>query len=184
MGVAVEALATSKACVVTLMWGDQVVPKWLNMNVLVHELSHDTADTYSAINTPSSARPGGRFVTLQRWYAQQFADLLQRLREVPLGSGTLLDHSVVLWISESGAGSDHSGAYIPVIIGGRADGRLDGGRLIEVKPHAGAPGVFIDTTAVARTQGDLLLALGSLWGLSTFGDPRIASQPLMQIFRP
>jgi hypothetical protein len=34
------------------------------------------------------------------WYAQHFATLLQELDSVPEGSGTLLDHTVVVWVTE------------------------------------------------------------------------------------
>ena len=121
MDVAVEALATSKACAVTLMWGDQVVPKWVALNDMIHPLSHYALENYDALmSLTSPSMPQNPFVILQRWYAQQFAALLGRLRAAPVGSGTLLDRSVVIWISESGFGDDHTGAFIPVVIAGRA----------------------------------------------------------------
>ncbi len=183
MDVAVEALATSKACVVTLMWGDKVVPRWIGLNNGVHELSHLTNAIYTSLSSGAPSRPADPFQTLQRWYAQQFASLLNRLRAIPTGAGTLLDRSVVVWISESGAGSDHSGHYIPVIIAGRGGGRLDVGRFVEYKPHAYPSGQFPDLV-IARTQGDLMLTLARLWAVDAFGDPRIARQPLTEIFKP
>ncbi|HXU05049.1 MAG TPA: DUF1552 domain-containing protein [Polyangia bacterium] len=182
MNVAVEALATAKACVVTLMWGDHVNPTWLGLNATdVHELSHDTIDLYDAVNS-KNAPSGNRFVKMQSWYAQQFASLLGQLRSTPLGAGTLLDQSVVVWISESGAGVDHSGAYVPIVIAGGGGGRLDVGRFIEIKPHV-AMGLPVQTWAIDRTQGDLLQALANLWGMPYFGDVRIARQTLTQILK-
>jgi len=186
MSVAVEALATAKTCAVTLMWGDHFNPAVLGITGSdLHELSHDTLGLYEAVNGgPGAGRPDNRFAKMQRWYAQQFASLLDRLRATPLGPGTLLDQSVVLWISESGAGVDHAGFYIPVVIAGGGGGRLDVGRFIEIKPHLRSNGGFVDTTTIERTQGDLLQALASLWGMTSFGDPRLARQTLTQILKP
>jgi len=185
MDVAAEALATSKACVVTLMWGDHVAPRWLGATQSVHELSHLANSLYPTVSSqPPASDPSNPFVKLQTWYAQQLASLLDRLRATPLGAGTLLDRSVVLWISDSGAGQDHTGAYIPIVIAGGGGGRLDVGRAIEVKPHIPASGQFIEYWSVTRTQGDLLLALAQLWGAPPFGDTRIARQPLAEILKP
>jgi hypothetical protein len=181
MDVAVEALATGKTCAVTLMWGDQVAPLWLNLSGLMHDLSHFANSLYNSVvlatPPPSTAN---HFVRVQTWYAEQFASLLARLKAVPVGAGTLLDRSVVLWISDSGSGADHTGYFIPVVIAG-GGGRLDVGRFVQTKMR---PVPIPDVTTVGRTQGDLLAALARLWGIASFGDPAIARQPLTEILKP
>jgi hypothetical protein len=181
MDVLVEALATGKSCAATLMWGDQVSPSWLGSTISIHELSHLSNGLYNGVTSNAQPSPSGQFVALQRWYAQQFASLLDRLRAVPVGPGTLLDRSVVVWISESGSGSDHTGYFIPVVIAGRAGGRLDVGRFLQVKPR---PVPIGEVQTIVRTQGDLLAALAGLWGIASFGDPAIARQPLTEILTP
>jgi hypothetical protein len=181
MDVLVEALATGKSCAATLMWGDQVSPSWLGTNTSVHELSHLANSLFSGVTANPPPSTSGQFVALQRWYAQQFASLLDRLRAIPVGPGTLLDRSVVVWISEAGSGSDHTGYFIPVVIAGRAGGRLDVGRFVQVKPR---PVPIAEVQTIVRTQGDLLAALASLWGIANFGDPAIARQPLTEILKP
>jgi hypothetical protein len=181
MDVAVEALATSKTCAVTLMWGDQVVPKWIGLNQMMHPLSHFALNNFDAFTSPNPHPDGNQFVTLQTWFAQQFAALLGRLRAVPIGSGTLLDQSVVLWISESGVGDDHLGRFIPVVIAGQGGGRLDVGRYLQIKPR---PMAAADVFTITRTQGDLLAALAGLWSKARFGDPAIVRQPLIEILKP
>jgi len=120
-------------------------------------------------------------VKLQAWYAAQFAALLTRFKNTPVGGGSLLDRSVIVWISESGVGGDHRGSFIPIVIAGRAGGRLDVGRYLQIKARPMPPA---DVFTIARTQGDLLAALAGLWGMSTFGDPRITRQPLTEILFP
>jgi len=180
--VAVEALARGKSCAVTLMWGDYVQPVWLGESGLLHDLSHLANQTFSVVTTsnpPRTADDG--FMKVQIWYAQQFAALLDRLRSTPVGSGTLLDRSVVVWISESGSGGDHSGYFIPVVIAGRGGGRLDTGRFVEVTPR---PVPWTEINTLKRTQGDLLAALAKIWGISSFGDPLIAREPMTELLKP
>jgi hypothetical protein len=184
INVAVEALGRAKTCSVALMWGDDFVPKFLGLTQRVHELSHTTSDLYSAAQLSGGTVATTPFGKLQSFYAQMFLSLLDGLSNTPLGAGTLLDQSVVVWISETGQGSDHLGRYIPVVIAGSGGGRLDTGRFIEIKPHAPPPGTFIDIDSIVRTQGDLLAALGSLWRIPSFGDPLIARQPLTEILKP
>jgi hypothetical protein len=183
MDVAVEALARSKTCVVTLMWGDDFVPRFLGLTLRVHELSHTAADLYSATHLSGANPAPTAFSKLQTFYAQQFAALLDRMSKVPVGAGTLLDQSVVIWISETGAGPDHLGRYIPVVIAGSGGGHLDVGRFIEIKAHAAPPAQFIDIDTIVRTQGDLLAALAVLWRAPTLGDFQITRQPLIEILK-
>jgi hypothetical protein len=176
-----EALYRNLTNTAVLMWGDHVVPKWLGLGLTddVHTLSHLGNNAYTAFSTAmppvSAANP---FRTLQTWCATQFAMLLDSLAAVPIGSGTLLDQSVVIWLSESGAAVDHTGYFMPVVIAGRGGGRLDVGRFIDLKPR---PVPANDLTVVTRTQGDLLSALGVLWTIPRFGDPAITRQPLTEI---
>src|ERR1041384_7531695 len=131
---------------------------------------------------PQPSNSTGQFQKLQTFYAQEFAALLTRMSNAPVCAGTLLDRSVVVWISESGQGEDHRGYFMPVVIAGGADSGIDVGRTIEIVPH---PVPIENLLAVVRTQGDLFAALGRLWGLPpTFGDPRIARQPLTEILLP
>jgi hypothetical protein len=181
--VAAEALAAGKTCAVTLMWGDDFVPTFLGLTQRVHELSHTTSDLYAAVQQSGGTVVPTPFGKLQNFYAQMFLALLDQMSNTPVGAGTLLDQSVVVWISETGQGSDHLGRYIPVVIAGSGGGRLDVGRYIQVKPHAPAAGTFIDIDSVVRTQGDLFAALGRLWGVGGFGDPRITRQPLTEILK-
>jgi hypothetical protein len=181
IGVAVEALAMGKTDTVVLMWGDHVVPQWLGLTQDIHTLSHLTSGAYTALSTPMPpSNPGGDFQKLQTWYAQQFALLLDQMSRVPVGAGSLLDQSVVLWISESGTGSDHQGYFIPVVMAGSGGGRLQVGVFMDLKSRP-VPADQLQT--VIRTQGDLLLALARLWVPAPFGDSAIARQPLA-IFEP
>jgi hypothetical protein len=86
--------------------------------------------TYQEI-AEHSGTPEGRpaMLMVQRWFASIFADLLDRLDSTAhADGGTLLDHTVVLWISDSGEASIGSGQSIPVVIAGNVDHKLRTGR--------------------------------------------------------
>jgi Protein of unknown function (DUF1552) len=57
------------------------------------------------------------FVTLKKWRAGMFLKLVQALKAVPDGAGTLLDSTLLLWLCEMGLGS-HAPTNIPFVLAG------------------------------------------------------------------
>ncbi|MFM8985422.1 MAG: DUF1552 domain-containing protein [Planctomycetia bacterium] len=111
----VSALAADFARVVTLQYTNSVGQprmKWLGIEEGQHELSHE----------PNSNEVAQEKLTkINRWYAGEIAHLAQRLGETPEpgGSGSLLDHTTILWTNELGEGKSHSLEDIPwVLVGG------------------------------------------------------------------
>ena len=123
---------------------------WLGHDQPHHELSHDT-----------SAGARAKVVQLDQWYAQQFAYLLDRMKAVPEGDGTLLDHSVVLWVTE-GSEAGHGRDDIDVVVAGSGAGALRTGQYLNLAD---------------RPHNDLLLELlnavlpNDVAPYSTFGNP-------------
>jgi hypothetical protein len=78
--------------------------------------------------------PGQSYAAVNRWIVSQLAYLLGKLKATPdaaAGTGTLLDNSLVYFASELGEGSSHSAQDIPIIVAGRAGGRIPNqGRLL------------------------------------------------------
>ncbi len=88
-----------------------------------HHLSHhqDNAEMLDKI---------GR---IDRFYAEQFAYVLGRMREVKEADGrSLLDHSMVVYASGLSDGNRHRHDDLPVILAGRAGGRLATGRYVKL----------------------------------------------------
>jgi hypothetical protein len=62
-------------------------------------------------------------------YANVFADLIGRMDQIVEPNGlTLLDNSIVLWISEFGMGQSHDPSDLPVVIGGGGQGKIQTNR--------------------------------------------------------
>lgn len=85
-----------------------------------HELSHhqnkpEKYEGYSKIN---------------RWHAEQLAYLLDKLRSIREGDSTLLDNSMIFFGSSMSDGNRHDPNNLPVLLAGRAGGRIDSGRHI------------------------------------------------------
>ncbi len=83
-----------------------------------HQISHHENDKakleeYKAINL---------------WHLQQYAYMLERMKAIKEGEGTLLDNSVVLFGSGMRDGNAHSPVNLPLVLAGRAGGTLATGR--------------------------------------------------------
>lgn len=111
---------------------------------------------------------------VQRWFAQQVAYLLGKLKATPAGNGTLLDHTLVVWMSESGIfeigqpALRHRPQDIPVVLAGNVSGKLKTGQYLKFG---------------ARQHVDLLLTIAQVMGLDiqTIGDPALRAKPITQI---
>ena len=110
----VSSLAADFARVMTLQFTNSVGQphmKWIGVDEGQHELSHEP-------NTNEAAQE--KLTKINTWYAGEIAHLARRLAETPEpgGSGSLLDHTTILWTNELGEGNSHSLEDIPwVLIG-------------------------------------------------------------------
>lgn len=131
---------------------------WLDSPMNGHDLSH------LGNSDPTREQLGWR----DRWYAEQFAYLLERLRSVPEGGGTLLDHTLVFWVNEVAVGNTHSSANMPFVLAG-------GGAGFRMGRHVRFP---------SRSHSDLLLSILHGMGVrdTTFGDPRFVSGELPGLY--
>ncbi len=68
-----------------------------------------------------------QITTIGRWEVEQLAYLLQRMQEVQEPDGTLLDNSMVLFVSSMGDPNGHQWRSLPVVLAGRGRGALTPG---------------------------------------------------------
>lgn len=80
-----------------------------------HQLTHDEPDPQPQVDA------------IVTEIMQGFGYLVERMRAIPEGEGTLLDHSVVLATSDVSLGRVHSLDEFPIVIAGSAGGRLKTG---------------------------------------------------------
>ena len=83
-----------------------------------HDLSHHGHD----------ARKQEKIRSINRFHVEQYAYLIERLKEVPEGEGTLLDHCMVLYGSGISDGNAHSHEDLPILLAGKGNGTIRSGR--------------------------------------------------------
>jgi hypothetical protein len=123
-----------------------------------HQASH-----YGASHDPAR-REYRDFVLQRRWWVEQLAYLLGQLAARPEGSGTMLDHSIVLLCTEICDGNTHLHDDMPFVLAGGGGGRIRAGRLLAFG-H--------------RRHADLLLAIAHAMGdpMASFGDASAGPLP-------
>ena len=137
-----ELLAMALACdqtrVATLMF--TYVQSFMSMKYIMDQDIdlHDTGHHFSPAE-PWMAQG-------LAWHIRHWAYLLDKMRATPDGDGTLLDHSVVLFLTEGGFGTDpetrgrssHSSENMMVLVAGRAGGLRPGRHVVAKDRHPGS----------------------------------------------
>jgi len=137
--------------VATIQWlssgDDTVMYPWLGVNESHHSMEHGWVD---------SAESHANYDKVQTWVAAQIGVLLNRMKATPEGSGSMLDHSLVLVMSEMWGTHEHD----PVIglIAGKANGAVRTGRSLN---------------AARAPHSNMLLSVANIMGLNlpSLGDP-------------
>ena len=88
---------------------------WLGYTAARH---HDY--THRDGKAPGADGPDGQRILrdICKWHVEEFAYLLAKLRSIPEGDGTLLDHTCLLFIHEHAEANDHKNNGLSVILAG------------------------------------------------------------------
>lgn len=158
-----DLLSMAFACdltrVATIQWSRSVNGQtypWLGINKGHHEISH--------INlTDATAR--SQMIAINRYYAEQLAYLIDRLKAIPEGDGTVFDNTVIAWFVGLSNGNSHTTDDLPIVLAGKLGGAFQTGRALSF------PG---------RSNNDLLISLMNAMGIpgDSFGDERACNGPL------
>ena len=126
----VASLACNLTSVATMQWADSESKFPLNfapLNLLDHHhgYQHDSAFDPNAL------------FKIHQWFGSNFAYLLDKLKLVEEGGGTLLDNTVVLWVTEIQEPPTHNQSNIPFVMAGGKNAGIKTGRWLKVpgQPH-------------------------------------------------
>ena len=130
----------------------QAKMKWLDIEDAHHTLSHEPDKNKDAYE---------KLVRINTWFAEELAYLLKKLDSTPEPgqSGSMLDHTLVIWTNELGKGNSHTLDHIPFVLAGNGFGfRMGRSMWCENSKH-----------------NRLLLSLAHAVGhpLETFGNPSL-----------
>ncbi|HYQ17032.1 MAG TPA: DUF1552 domain-containing protein [Polyangiaceae bacterium] len=156
----VMALACDITRVASLQWSRSVSMTrftWLGINDAHHDISHLGDDDAAAVD---------KLTRIDTWYIEQLASLIDKLKAVPDGSGTLFDSTLILFCNELAQGNTHSRKNAGYVLAGGANSSIPMGRFLHYDgdiPH-----------------NDLLVSLLQAFGLpdQTFGNPEWCNGPL------
>lgn len=109
--------------------------------VITFQLARETSNrTYPEIGVPDPHHPLShhgndpekiaRMAKINQFHVTLFAEFLEKLKNTPDGSGTLLDHSVYLYGSGIGNPNIHDHTNLPILVAGGAAGGMKGNRHI------------------------------------------------------
>ena len=111
---------------------------------------------------------GADWLKVNQFFTEQVAHVARRLEAIQEGERTALDNSVLLYCSSMMAGARHDNDQLPMVVLGRAGGRVETGRVLD---YTGKPD---------RQMCRLYLSLMAKMGVeeSQFGD---ATAPLAEV---
>lgn len=94
------------------------------------------SDNHHVLSHDSSSAAQDAIVSINHWYAQQLASLMDRLDAVTEADGsTLLDNTIICWVSECGlTHNGHPRRNLGITLAGGAGGKLNMGQYINFGP--------------------------------------------------
>jgi len=128
----VNSLANDMTRVATLQYMrsvGQARMRWLGIEEGHHTLSHEPDNKLDAQE---------KLLRINTWFCGEFAYMAQRLSETPepTGEGSMLDHTLLVWMNELGKGNSHTLDNIPcVIVGGGAGFKMGRSLKFDQLPH-------------------------------------------------
>lgn len=102
------------------------------------------------------------YLKTNQFHAAQFAYLVQRMKSINEGDGTLLDNSILMYASSLFDGDGHTANRLPIVLAGKGGGSLKTGRVLD----------YLDAGNENRKVCSLHLSLMDRMGvkLDRFGD--------------
>lgn len=116
-----------------------------------HENKPDKLDQYQRINT---------------WHLEHYAYLLNKLKGIREGEGTVLDNSMILFGAGMRDGNAHNPRNLPIVLAGRAGGTLATGRHLQFEKNTPLSNLYRSMLARMGTPVDQFAdSTGELPGL-------------------
>jgi hypothetical protein len=127
-----DILAAALACDLTrvatlqyrgMLGGSQTFPFLPSLSgEAFHDISHKSDPDYTT-----------QMTTIGAWFASQLAYLLDKLASTPdAGGGTVLDNTVIVWVSEVAQGNSHSRKGMRLLLAGSCGGYFETGRYLDL----------------------------------------------------
>jgi hypothetical protein len=136
---------TDTTRVSTFMFGNAV------SNVNFRFLEGVTMGHHDTSHHSNDAEKLRQYQLINQWYVAQYAYLLGKLQAAKEGEGSVLDNSAIIFASALSDGNSHNPHKLPVVIAGKAGGRIASGQNL----------VFPDDTPLSNLWVSVLNAIGT-----------------------
>ncbi len=110
------ALTCNLARVVTMQLGPLHIEMIGGSGDLHHDYAHPSSP--DQLNQPTFAEATRGMTAYTARYARYVAELADKLDAIPEGNGTMLDHTIILWVSELAHGGHGHDGWPVVMVGG------------------------------------------------------------------
>jgi hypothetical protein len=98
-----------------------------------HDMSHHS-------NDPDKLR---QYQLINQWHVAQYAYLLGKLREAKEGASNVLDQSAIVFASALSDGNSHNPTKLPIVVAGKAGGRLATGQCLDYGADTALSGLWL-----------------------------------------
>ena len=142
------AFQTDTTRIVTFMFGNAVSNQNFSflpgVNAGHHDISHHQKD----------ADKLRQYAIINRWHVEQYAYLLGKLRDMKEGESSVLHNSMILLGAGLRDGDRHDPHNLPIVIAGRAGGRLDTGQHVTYGPDSPLANLYVSMLGAFGTPVD------------------------------
>ncbi|MBR9803986.1 DUF1552 domain-containing protein, partial [bacterium] len=104
---------------------------------------------------------------IDAFLVSEFSRFLQKLKSIPEGDGTLLDHSMIVYGSGISDANRHRHEDLPIVLAGRGSGTINSGRHLKLDKETPMANLFV--SVLQRMNCDVSQfgdSTGALNGLS------------------
>jgi len=91
----------------------------------------------------NNAEKQEQYKRINRYHVEQYGYLLERMKSIREGEGTLLDNSMVMFGSSISDGNAHSAMKTPTVLAGKGGGRIHTGRHIQLEKDVPLTNLFV-----------------------------------------
>jgi hypothetical protein len=93
---------------------------------------------------------------INQFHTTQLAYLLEKLKSIPEGDGTLLDNSMVVYGGGISDGDRHNHDDLPILVAGKGGGRIHSGRHITYPDNTPMANLFLSMLDCAGVPGETI----------------------------
>jgi hypothetical protein len=173
-------IALSAVCnvnpVIVLKFPPFYVLRGLGLELDTHSLSHRLKDA----SMSGTCVPGAldMLLTIDDFYARKFAYLVQLLRSIDEGEGSVLDNTAAVWLQEMSDGAAHNLNNLPIVQVGSAGGYFRTGCAVNVEDGTSSLSNGNSESACTPETTDAIDGTR----LTTGTDPKLANAPINKYY--